>query len=366
MSRADFKDIVPPLTEARIARQYAAVAARAPAARARGMGGRWLVWAVAAGMTVAIAGATLHAMQARTAGAIEGAVIESGATAAGQPPTSVTLADGSRIELGATTRARLTSARSTSIRIDLERGTLEVEATHVEGRTFVVGAGAYEVRVVGTHFSVRREAGEEVSVHVDRGVVEVAASTGGGEVRRLAAGERWSAPDGAMAMRATAASAPPASAAPLPVTAPSGSPPVAATASPVANLTAPRHDESARDLFDEAQRARAEGRSSDAARAFDRLRRGFPRDPRAALSAFELGRLRLDVLGDPQGAEEALRDAMALGPSSPFREDAEARRVEALARMGDAGACAAARTAYLARWPNGTYRRAVEAGCGDR
>jgi transmembrane sensor len=154
--------------------------------------------------------------------------------------------------------------------------------------------------------------------------------------------------------------------APIAAVAPSAAPPAVAAPSPAGNTTLPRHDESARDLFDEAQRARAEGRAPDAAHAFDRLRRGFPRDPRAALSAFELGRLRLDVLGDPQGAEEALRDAMALGPQSPFREDAEARRVEALARMGDAGACTAARTAYLARWPNGTYRRAVELGCGDR
>jgi TolA-binding protein len=127
-----------------------------------------------------------------------------------------------------------------------------------------------------------------------------------------------------------------------------------------------RRDETARELFDDAQRARADGRSDDAARAFDRLRRTFPRDPRSALAAFELGRLRLDVLGDARGAEEALRDAIALGPSSPFREDAEARRVEALWRMGDSSACASARAAYLARWPNGTYRRAVEVGCGAR
>ena len=365
MSRAEFKEVVPPLTEARLARQYAAITARAPAVRARGgVGGRWMVWAVAAAIVAAMGGTTWHTMKARTAGAIEGAVIESGSAAAGQSPTSVTLADGSRIELGATTRARLTSARSSSVRIDLERGTLEVEATHVDGRTFVVGAGAYEVRVVGTHFSVRRDAGEEVSVRVDRGVVEVAA-TGGGEVRRLAAGERWSAPDGASAVRPASTAEMPASA-PSVAFAPSAQSPAVVPASPAVNVAAVRHDETARDLFDEAQRARAEGRSSDAARAFDRLRRGFPRDPRAALSAFELGRLRLDVLGDPQGAEEALRDAMALGPSSPFREDAEARRVEALRRMGDAGACAAARTAYLARWPNGTYRRAVELGCGDR
>ena len=40
-----------------------------------------------------------------------------------------------------------------------------------------------------------------------------------------------------------------------------------------------RHDESAKELFDEAQRARADGRPYDAARAFDRLRRTYPARP---------------------------------------------------------------------------------------
>lgn len=122
----------------------------------------------------------------------------------------------------------------------------------------------------------------------------------------------------------------------------------------------------ARHLLDEAQRARFEGRPQDAARALDRLRRSFRRDRRAPLAAFELGKLRLETLDDPRGAEEAFRDAIALGPSSPFREDAEARRVEALSRMGDVAGCAAARDAYLARWSSGTYRRAVELYCSGR
>ena len=122
--------------------------------------------------------------------------------------------------------------------------------------------------------------------------------------------------------------------------------------------------ESAKSLFDDAQRARREGRTADAARAFDKLRRTYRGDPRAALAAFELGRLRLDALGDPRGAEEALRDAMALGPGSPFREDAEARHVQALSRMGDTKGCARARDAYLARYPSGVYRNAVGVYCG--
>ncbi|HTQ47109.1 MAG TPA: hypothetical protein VMI75_30350, partial [Polyangiaceae bacterium] len=62
--------------------------------------------------------------------------------------------------------------------------------------------------------------------------------------------------------------------------------------------------------------------------------------------------LRLDALGDPAGALAAFDDAIVLAPRAGFREDAEARRVEALDRMNDTR-CPAARQAFLARYPHG-------------
>ena len=369
MSGKDFRNLVPLITESRLSRQYAAIRERVPEAPPRRR--FWVGWAVAAAFATALALVVFRTAGVRSSGLVDDAVVESGPATDGMHATSVTLADGSRVDLGASTRARLTSARRQAIRIDLERGSLDIEATHLDGRTFVVGAGAYEVRVVGTHFAVHRDPGDQVSVRVDRGVVEVAAMAGGvsGETRRLGAGEQWSAPDGAGAHASPVAVAPPAPfppAAPVAAVDPPSPPAQTATAPATVSGAAARHDETAKELFDEAQRARVDGRPYDAARAFDRLRRAFPQDPRAAVSAFELGRLRLDALSDPRGAEEALRDAIALGASSPFREDAESRRVEALWRMGDTSGCASARAAYLARWPHGTYRRAVELGCGDR
>jgi transmembrane sensor len=375
MRQNDFKNLVPPLTESRLARQYDAVRARVPARPGRrswwgasaGVGG----WAVAAACAVALVFMWLRLGGTRGSTIVDGTIVES-APAGDGARTSITLADGSRVDLGLSSRARLTSTKPKAIRIDLERGSIEVEATHVEGRTFEVAAGGYEVHVVGTHFAVQREPGERITVRVDRGAVDVVASAGG-EARRLAAGEQWSAPDGEAALAPSQVPAVPAASTPIGTTAavpPEGSGTIDAPAArPSVGATgggATHHDETARELFDEAQRARADGRADDAARAFDRLRRTYPHDARAALSALELGRLRLDRLDDPRGAEEALHDAIALGPRSPFREDAEARRVEALGRMGDAAGCASARAAYLARWPNGTYRRAVEVGCGDR
>jgi hypothetical protein len=358
MNRIDPRVLTPPLTEARLARQYDAIRERvgaAPRTDAR----RWPAWAVAAAATVALVVVlvTTHRGAAPGGGLMEGAVLEAGPASG----VGVTLADGSRLDLSAGARARLTGARATAVRVDLERGAVEIEAAHVEGRSFVVGAGPFEVRVVGTHFVVQRT-GDRVTVRVERGAVEIAGAAA--EPRRIMAGEQWSAPD--------PSSSGPAVVAPSESTAaiaPSAAPPGAANAAvapvaPPAPAAGAPTPETAKELFDEAQRARAEGRPLDAARAFDRLRRGFPRDRRAALAAFELGRLRLDSLGDARGAEEAFREAMALGPRSPFREDAEARRVQALARMGDGAGCAAARDAYLARWPSGTYRRAVGLYCG--
>jgi hypothetical protein len=117
-----------------------------------------------------------------------------------------------------------------------------------------------------------------------------------------------------------------------------------------------------RELLETANAARLAGHPRDAAQAFDALRSRYRGDPRAGLAAFELGRLRLDSLGDPAGAVEAFADAMALSPGAGFREDAEARRVEALDRMHD-GRCRAARQTYLARYPSGLHAAAVGARC---
>ena len=118
-----------------------------------------------------------------------------------------------------------------------------------------------------------------------------------------------------------------------------------------------------RELLQTANDARLAGRPREAAAAFDALRRHYRGDPRAGLAAFELGRLRLDALGDPGGAAEALADSIALAPGATFREDAEARLVEALDRAHDGGRCTAARRAYLARFPGGLHAASVAARC---
>ena len=73
----------------------------------------------------------------------------------------------------------------------LERGSVTCEVAPRNGRPpFVVQAGEANVRVIGTHFTVRRT-GDSGGVQVDRGVVEVTAR---GEVTLVRAGASWPPP----------------------------------------------------------------------------------------------------------------------------------------------------------------------------
>lgn len=79
----------------------------------------------------------------------------------------------------------------------LERGRVECEvAPQDHAHPFVVRAGDYSVRVVGTHFTVTRDSDDargktHASVDVARGTVEV---TGAGSSATLHAGDHWSSP----------------------------------------------------------------------------------------------------------------------------------------------------------------------------
>jgi transmembrane sensor len=287
-----------------------------------------------------------------TAIAAADTVLESGAA-----ESAATLAEGSRVVLDPDSRIRLADAAATSVRIEVQRGGVTVDATHRDDRTFAVLAAGHEVRVVGTRFSVRLQ-GVHVTVRVERGEVSVRAPDG--SQRALRAGETWSSEAGDL---------PPAAAGrgSNPDVRETQAQPAGAAASGSLGAGLPTGSpETAKGLLSSAQRARAEGRDADAALLFDKLRRTWRSDPRAPLAAFELGRLRLDVLDDPRGAEEALRDALVLGSKSPLRQEVEAARIEALSRIGDAAGCRAARDAYLTRYPDGVYSKAIGAYCGGR
>jgi TolA-binding protein len=233
-------------------------------------------------------------------------------------------------------------------------------------------ADGVEVRVVGTRFSVSSErdaGGTRVEVSVERGVVEVRGAGPDTEPVRIEAGRSWS-----QVTRTGALSPVPALAAPAPAeeraeqpAAETAPPPVPASRpTALARVALAARDTDARALFEEARRLWRDGNTRAAADAYQALLHEHPRDARAGLAAFELGRLRMDRLGDLRGAVEAFERAVALAPGAELREDALARLAGASAGAGDRAGCARARDRYLAEYPGGVHRRTVAAVCDAR
>jgi tetratricopeptide (TPR) repeat protein len=269
---------------------------------------------------------------------------------------AMTLLDGSRVVLDPAGRLRLATLTPEAIRLVLEQGTVDVSASHVAGRSFVVAAAGYEVHVVGTRFRVSRSGASGVAVTVSDGSVEIRREGQAGVVQALGAGQTWS-----VALEPAAKVEPPR---PLPEPVVALEPEAAESAAPpVAKSGAP----TAKQLFERAQAARAQGKLDEAAALLRTLRRLHPSDPRASLAAFELARIQLDTRGDPKEADQALKEAIESAPAgAPHLEDAEARRVQALEAAGDHAGCVAAKNAYLARYPKGVHRAQVSARCKKR
>jgi hypothetical protein len=101
----------------------------------------------------------------------------------------------------------------------------------------------------------------------------------------------------------------------------------------------------------------------EAADGYEKLLERFPRDARAGLSAFELGRLRMDALGDPAGAIEALERALRSRRTSSFQEDALARIVMARDALAENELCKKARARYLAKYPSGVHAASLAQRC---
>jgi transmembrane sensor len=355
------RHITPKYDEARLARQREVIATRLRTRRPR-----WVLLLGPAVCVVAVVVLLLIRSRANTGNeAVAGTVVEA---PAGEP-LRMTLLDGSHVVLDPSTRLSLMTLLPKDVRLELKSGAIDLDVPHLEGREFVVTAAGYEVRVLGTHFAVRLRPAEErpaLEVEVFRGRVRVTRTGEPADLRVLGAGERWSTTLG------TGTNVPPPRAqAPDPTPAPpmtsvttDAHAPIVLPSAPVPVPTAARVG--AKELWSQAEAARASKRFQDEALALDTLRLKHRSDPRAGLAAFELGRLRQDTLHDAAGAADAFADAIVLAPNGPFREDAEARRVEALDAAGRRERCIEARTAFLARYAGGIHRQRVATMCESR
>ena len=359
--------IQPEITDARINRLWGNVSARRQARPGRGL--RGLVLGTALLGTAAGAVFVAKTQLSAPSGAERAVLTEAKLETAGDA-LAVTLVDGSKVSLASRTELQVRGNQPTIVALSLTRGKVECDVTHRANRQFTVVAGDVEVRVVGTKFTVQSTSGDNprVEVSVVRGVVEVTSRRRPGIVARVAAGQSW--------IQSAEPSAPIASALPLgearvapaasesPSSSSSGEKPDTPVAVPATSAVA--SGPSARDLFEKAGESRRAGDARAAAHAYEELLRLHPGDGRASLSAFELGRLRMDRLNDSAGASNALERAVALNIGPSFREDALARLVSVYASQGNFAACGRARDRYLASYPSGVHAGAVGSRCGSR
>jgi tetratricopeptide (TPR) repeat protein len=344
------------VSPARIARVWAGVSSRLdvmPSGKRR-----WVYRGVAVAALACVAGlvSVRYVNDHHGRSALQQAALETSSDA-----MALGLDDGSRLELAAHTKLRVTGNEPSSIALELDHGRVDCDITPRPGRHFAVSAAGVQVRVKGTRFGVELAPGRDrVDVDVERGLVEVTWDNGA-QHRDLAAGERWSIDLKHPADKADAAVAPEPSASETPEAedAPSSTPHASAHAT---------HDATpgARELLDLGNAARRAGDAAGAARAYEQLLTSHPTDGRAGLAAFELGRLRMDRLGDVPGAITALQKAVMMAPGSGFREDAMARLVQAYAAAGATERCRSAQAAYLKSYPGGVHASAVSRQCGAK
>ena len=114
--------------------------------------------------------------------------VEDIVTPAGQRQ-SLTLADGTRLELSARTRFRIENSR-TERRMRLAEGEVYLQVAKDQSRPFTVETPAGSVEVTGTVFDVRTEAAGELDVTVLAGSVQVRPAEGDGAPAALGAGDQ--------------------------------------------------------------------------------------------------------------------------------------------------------------------------------
>jgi hypothetical protein len=269
--------------------------------------------------------------------------------------TSLTLPDGSRLGLAASTELHVLDAGPTGVRLEVDRGVLDCDVVPQAGRRFVVEAPGVKVEVKGTHFTVEVSGvdADTVTVRVDHGRVEVKAPSSGDILATLGAGQTWSQHRGASEVPHVEPATSSAS----------ETEPASPMAAPSARVAVPVED--ARSLFERANSERIAGRAADAAADYERMRARYPGDPRAGLAAFEAARIRLETLNDPRRALDDLAFASANDRGGFAGEDAEALRVNALDRLGESSACAMARDAFLRAHPGSAHTREVKSACAD-
>ena len=269
----------------------------------------------------------------------------------------VQFSEGTLVALGKGSRARVTQVARGGAHIELARGSVDAEVTHLPGARWTFGAGPFEVAVTGTHLDVSwtPETGKfELSVSRGSVLVQGPFIQGPQEVRagqvcrvdlnrrlmelgQLSAERARPAPPTADVAAQPEAAAPAAvaveSAAPQPPSSPAGLRAV-----------------SAESWLEAARVARLAGRPAEERAALLACRKRAPGQPPAAQAAYLLGRASAGAEA-AQWFETYLREQ----PQGLLAREASGRLIESYRASGNSGAAQTAASRYLARYPNGPH-----------
>lgn len=305
---------------------------------------------MAAFALVAVAAGLALAAYVAPPGAPEALVRTDGAPLAGALPAAATveLSDGSRIEPEDGARLDVLESSGRTVSLGLRHGRARFVVTPGGPRAWHVECGDVTVDVVGTIFTVDRD-GARVSVEVERGSVLVRGDGVPDHAQRIDAGGSIDIGPPPEPEEDTLA---PTIALVEPATVPTLEP------SPPLRRGAEEPEDPVGDLLTRADDARREGDDAPAARLLDSIVTRHADDPRAALAAYTLGRLRLDRMGELHGAARSFARAIELGLPDELAEGARAGRAIALARAHDPAA-ADALADYLDAHPDGRSRAEV-------
>jgi transmembrane sensor len=278
-------------------------------------------------------------------------------------PSTIYLRDGSQIEVTPpTSEIRVVEESASRVRVDVVRGTSRYSVVPNADRTFEVHSGSVTITVVGTEFVVEQR-GETTWVEVVRGKVAV---SWGDEHAFVAAGE-----SGAFPRASASGTAEEAALGRDEGDAPSARGP---HATQVYRSRVARRDyrgayavlsrnpalagDTVEELLVAADVARLSNHPSEAVPYLQRIIREHPRDERAPLAAFTLGRT-LGGLGRTEEAMNMFGRVQSSWPKSPLAEDALLRQAEAASQLGDFGSARRIAEQYDRAYPNGRRRSEV-------
>lgn len=330
------------------------------------------------GTAVVLAAAAI-VMLMRTPQAPAALTAEDGATldaALATGAADVALSDGTHIERRAGTELSALHNDALAVSFLLDAGTATFDVVPGGGRRWIIECGLATVEVVGTRFTIERSE-RQLSVSVERGRVLVRGEHVEDGVRALGAGER-------IVVVAPAPIVPEPAEVPAPPTEPAPSapalaPPTERPAPPrwraladerrwdeaygalgAAGVAGASEGASVDELLALADLARLSGHAEEAVAPLSRVIDEHPRDSRAGLAAFSLGRVE-SQLAHPAAAAAAFARALSLGLPDALAETARAREAEALAAAGDDAGAASAARAYLRAHPSGMHAEAMRA-----